>query len=559
VKTGSLILLGVNGRDGWRRLRVKRWCVVFGGLLGVLLLRNLFLFSTLIHETGDTGANSIIISQAKHFELLVGNYSRQGFNHPGPGYFYVQAAGEWLFHDLLGLVPTPWNGQVMALYVLNAAFLATIVHLIARLTGSWFTATTALLAIMLLIAFQPQIINNPWMPYLYVPTFLLLLVASASVAAGHGEHLWAATLSAGLLIHGHAVFLLFAPAVLGTALILAHLREGLWTAAVPRPARLPAGLNQAAPELEPAPAALTAGGTPLTRAAWPFRRWLGRSPLSKRDLMLSGGIAALFLLPIVLNTVLHWPGEFAKYIGYGSDSRTGDGRSIVDAAGYAYWFLWPLKHAWPGLLVLGVAGWALARRRHPFTRAGLILGALVIGLLVFYAYVAIDHLNDPYMGFFAWAVPLLLVIALVIWAGERFSGKHFSLPLAGALAVMLIVPGFRTITNDDQPAVPVVVRAFAAQAGGRPIVLDVGDDIGPETPGLLLWARRTAIPMCLSEARWSHIVTGEFVCTAAETTTGLVITRIRVYPDTPLQPGEIARTGASAFVTQAPVEPVKLG
>ena len=118
---------------------------MFSALFGMLVLRNRFLFGTPIHELGDTGANSILVNQAKHFELLVGNYSRQGFNHPEPAYFYIQAWGEWLFHDALHLVPTPWNGQVIALYALNAALFATVTLIIARWTGSWAVAGFALL------------------------------------------------------------------------------------------------------------------------------------------------------------------------------------------------------------------------------------------------------------------------------------------------------------------------------------------------------------------------------------------------------------------------------
>src|SRR5688572_15737110 len=105
---------------------MKVWSAVFAAVFGMLLARNRFLFSTPIHELGDSGANSIIVNQAKHFSLLVGNYSRLGFSHPGPGFIYVQAAGEWLFHDVLALVPTPWNGQLIALYALNSAMLATV-------------------------------------------------------------------------------------------------------------------------------------------------------------------------------------------------------------------------------------------------------------------------------------------------------------------------------------------------------------------------------------------------------------------------------------------------
>ena len=87
------------GPDGGSGGSVPRWAVAassFVVLLAVLVARNAFLFSNRYYEIGDQGANSILIEQARHFKLLVGNYSRLGFNHPGPAYLYVQAWGEEL-------------------------------------------------------------------------------------------------------------------------------------------------------------------------------------------------------------------------------------------------------------------------------------------------------------------------------------------------------------------------------------------------------------------------------------------------------------------------------
>src|SRR6266567_2474051 len=75
-----------------RRARIQAtalvWGVPFVLVLTVLLIRNAFLFSTPEYEQADMGANSILIEQARRFTLLVGNYSREGFNHPGPAFLY---------------------------------------------------------------------------------------------------------------------------------------------------------------------------------------------------------------------------------------------------------------------------------------------------------------------------------------------------------------------------------------------------------------------------------------------------------------------------------------
>src|SRR6185295_9336068 len=94
-----------------REFQIKRsWAIAFLAaiILGAILLNNARpIFSDAHYETGDLAANSLQVIRAKHFELVLGNYSRFGFYHPGPAFFYVYAAGEALFHDVLGIVPTP--------------------------------------------------------------------------------------------------------------------------------------------------------------------------------------------------------------------------------------------------------------------------------------------------------------------------------------------------------------------------------------------------------------------------------------------------------------------
>src|ERR1700693_4966754 len=70
------------------------WGVPFALVLTVLLVRNAFLFAAPEYEDADMGANSILIEQARRFTLLVGNYSRERFNHPGPAFLYAQSWGE---------------------------------------------------------------------------------------------------------------------------------------------------------------------------------------------------------------------------------------------------------------------------------------------------------------------------------------------------------------------------------------------------------------------------------------------------------------------------------
>src|SRR5580704_2423806 len=112
------------------------WAAPFALVLAVLVVRSRFLFTASFYEQGDAGANSILIQQAMHGTLLIGNYSREGFNHPGPAYMYAQAAGQWLFFYALHLVPTAWNAHVLAVFALNSAFVAMVTGVVYGWTRS---------------------------------------------------------------------------------------------------------------------------------------------------------------------------------------------------------------------------------------------------------------------------------------------------------------------------------------------------------------------------------------------------------------------------------------
>ena len=87
--------LGLGAALRWWAPSALAWAGPFGVVLGILLARNAWLFSVPVYEDADMGAYSIQVEQARRFALLVGNYSREKFNHPGPAFLYVQAMLCW--------------------------------------------------------------------------------------------------------------------------------------------------------------------------------------------------------------------------------------------------------------------------------------------------------------------------------------------------------------------------------------------------------------------------------------------------------------------------------
>jgi hypothetical protein len=496
------------------------WAAPFALVLAVLLVRNAFLFSTPEYEDADMGANSILIEQARRFTLLVGNYSREHFNHPGPAFLYVQAGGESLFYDALHIVPTPWNGQLIALYALSALLAASVVAVGHGWTKSLRGAAATLAVVALFGALHPAMFSSDWMPYVYMPAYFVFAVAIASVAAGRTQDCWLAALAGWFLINGHACFLIFVP-VLAAAAVAAVLwwrwRERAETAKsdIERPLFSPP----------------------------PPRVWI---PVA--------AISAVFALPIVIELALHWPGNFGKYFAYSASSKSG-GHSPVQLATYVLWFWWPHANAWAVPLVL-VAVAALLTWRLPsrplrrFCGSLLAVDALSTVLFIAYAAVGVDFLGDYYIGYFYWSAPVLAILVIALAATELLPGRIAALAAlcaaVAAVAAFALAPLTRFDLAHVDPETPSTTgpvtdptlaagTAFLAQrADGRPLVLRFGNGAWPAVTGLLVQAERTGVTACVADPSWAFMMTEQFICTPAELREGAPFF---VYQPGPVPPG----------------------
>jgi hypothetical protein len=467
-------------------------------VFALLLAHNSFVFSTRFHEGGDGAANSILAIHAKHFTQLVGNYSRIGFAHPGPAFIYVQAFGEWLFRDLLRIVPTPWNGQTIALFLLNAVLAGAELALVSDWFRSWLGAALGAGVLLAYFGAYGYAVASTWMPWLYVLPFLLLLTSAASVAAGRVRHLWALALSGGLLVHGHAEFLFFAPVITGVSLGALVYRR--WRRHVER------------------------GVVRDHRRAW----------------LLALGVAALFALPIAVNLALHWPGEIGRYLAYSRSASVG-GHPLREAWQYALQF-------WPGrtpdgrrYVVCGLFAAAVVLAwRNPagpartFLRSAVAFVALGLALFVWYAANGIDHLDEAYVGYFSHALPALLATLVAFGAADlvRPALRRWWVArgVAGSVGVAAVAMGLLTAAlsstmdtprHDNIANLPRVMAQLTAQAKGRPVVIELPEsDPWPEMVGLLLAGERSGQRVCVDDPRWGFMVTDGLVCTDRDVRTG---------------------------------------
>jgi hypothetical protein len=474
-------------------------------MLTVLLARNAFLFTSPEYEDADMAANSILIEQARRFTLLVGNYSREGFNHPGPAFLYVESWGESLFYDGLHLVPTAWNGQLIGLYLLNAGFASGLVAVVYGWTRS-LRGVLAAGAVLALFGFlHPAVFNSDWMPYVYVPAFLTFVVSLASASAGRSADAWIATLSGWFLIHGHAAFLFLVPAM----------------AAVPVAVR----------------------AWPALRSA---REWRPALRARRRVWRPAVVISAAFALPLILQAALLGPGNFEAYLAYQSSGSAG-GHTPAEVAGYVLWFWWPHANAWAAPLILALAAGLLTWRlpsgpARRFCWSLLLVDALSVVAVTGYVVVGVDSINQHYICYFSWAGPVVLLLVGVIAGAELIAsaGREKALAVTAAAAVaawwaFAAAPATRLTTvyvDPENPRagystdalLPAGVAAMGVRAAGRTIVLTFAHNAWPTVTGILVQAERTGVRACVADPHWKFMLTSQFICTPAQVAGGYPMT-----------------------------------
>ncbi len=181
---------------------------------GLVAANATFYFADEHWETGDAAANGLQIRKAKTFSEIHGNYSRFGFHHPGPGFFYAYAAGEALLHDALKVVPSPYNAHVFVGVLLQTGFLAWTLLILYR--HAPHPLLVPLVLILAALHFGAVNYNIPhsmyesiWPPHVLLFPFVCFLVACASLASGSTRDLLPAVAAGSLLVHGHVAQPLF--------------------------------------------------------------------------------------------------------------------------------------------------------------------------------------------------------------------------------------------------------------------------------------------------------------------------------------------------------------
>lgn len=494
------------GRTGLMPVRVLLGILALFFALAWLQRANLPAVSA---EHGDVAANGLLVLQAKHGLLTIGNYSRLGFNHPGPALIDMLAAGEWLFHDVLGVASTPVAGQLLGVLLAAAAWLAAIAALLRRMvSGAWAGIAGAAIFLGLSAQLDGSMLVSSWFPNLYYLPFAAFFLATARLGGGHGDALRLLAVSLGVLVHGHAAFVPVCGITL--ALVLAA-----------NAAQARAGVAEAC-----------VLSTTFVRA-------------HRRALLQALAIGAAFALPIAIETLRHWPGPVADYLAYGRGARrNGFGDAFAFVVSY-----WTRPRLLGPALVVGVAG-ALAllvrtgRSRAPLgddaarARAALqgLATAIAVSIAVFvYAVLGVDDLEQRYVGIFYTAVPVSLVAWGAVALLTRLPGAAMArgvLPATAAVAMLLALAPLRAPPGNAgdylRPGLPEAYLALR-DLSPHPLVLDLDTGAGwSETwtgvAGLQVYAARRgeAGVLCIGHG-WHRLFTKAGACTDEQRRKGRVL------------------------------------
>lgn len=464
-------------------------------------IRERSLFSISRYAWGDAGVNSLLVVKAEHLRELTGNYSRVGFHHPGPALIYMLTGGEVLFKDILHVVPAPYNGQLLGVSVYVALFLSLAVVSLYRMTGSVAVAGIAF-GLGFLFTVRQDLFANDWFPILYISAFLLFVVASAGVAAGRTEDLPCYVLAAGTLIHGHVSFLLF----VGVTTVV--------------------------------------GG-----ASWFLlhRGSVGREAKDHRIALYgTAALVVLFLLPMVLETILRFPGPWHQYWYYVGHTKLPH-RSLSQIIHYE-WHYWKDLRIPTVLYPIAIAsgiGFTLSERDPGIRRLFIaVYGVLVLEttLTFYYLLRGVDLLTPEnvygYVGYFYETVPLVLLIAAASQVWMRFSraasrSQHtifqsqHAIAYRGGTSLIALLSIAGTLAGamnsdlgrlpDPQSNVVPVVNALrqSPDRGQRPVAL-VEDSLSdwPVAAAIGIEMQRVGLRWCLWKTVPMDVVlyTPSFVC-----------------------------------------------
>lgn len=508
-------------------LNLVRFLAVYITITCFLLIANIHTIDAVTYEMADFAANSLLIQDAKSFSLWVGNYSRVGFNHPGPAILYVLALGEIVFHDWLHIVKFPFAGQIIAVAFYNALWMTLILNIFLKISKSLTTSIASLSVLLLTVALMDySFFNGAWMPHLYLFPFITVVICLARLVAGKTDSLQALALSVGFLTNGHVSFV----GILGVMLIFSLIANYV--------------LFRFQPDRD--------------------NTLLSTEFISQHKSAL--GLACLtlfvFFIPLIIKTITDFPGPVMEYISFSGGHVA---NAFLDSAAFVafYWGGWTIFTAGMIFLVaiLAFARWLPAPLRTSLQALSISLLGATLALFI-YARYGVDFLGQKYIGFFYYTVPALTIafIFLTLAHALKVSGKHL---LLLGLSTALLATTFNLIKKPVEynylyrdSGIPAGFEQLKSSRPETGLVLDLDNNIDwaqvwSSVLGLEAYSERQGVKIFCVGKNWHISFTKKYRCNAEENRLGkhLIVTGYNNYAD---QKPEFSSVGVSFYNYNTP-------
>ena len=336
------------------------------------------------HPIGDLASDGLMVELARNYKLNHGHYSQFGFFHPGAAMFYLESAGETLFHNWLHLFPNGYDATWATVLLANAA----LIGLSGFCLGVAFASTRVIVAStagFLIFALLPTrtfaqslngLLPQSWIPVQTLWCFLFLACSLVYLLARKPS---------GFILVGVAATWVAQRYILLMPVAIASLAFG-WTVA-----------------------------------------WRTVDP-RQRGRYLTWGIASVVTLyiPNLLGVVLDWPWQFSNY-WHAVTHPAKDPRTIVQSFDLVASF-WGLHQGWVFALLLLISiglAFVVYRMRPSAERSGYLaiiaviyVGTLVAILMAYGIDSSVDQLHAYELSFYLGVVALgygAIAIAILRW------------------------------------------------------------------------------------------------------------------------------------------------
>jgi hypothetical protein len=442
-------------------------------------------------EISDGAILEIYTLEAIRGTQLLGPYSRFGWHHPGPFYFYLLAPWYWLS----GLRTAGMQAGALAINL-------TAMWLIVRTTIACASVPTAIAVsgFSAWYAFRAgDMAVSAWNPHVIVLPLMAFIVLSAAMAADPRRAYLLALVAVGAFLAQTHLAMIPIVAVLGAGIA--------WT------------------------------GRGLSRATWAY----------------AAGLKLLLWTPPLVEQITHRPGNLVAIVrffvsagrGQASSSALSAWASSLTAAfrpefrlplGAEYiaepgWFLPVAATSVVGVLV---ALAFMGRRRTPFETA-LLLMCAAAAIVAFLATTRIQGDIVDHEIFWMSGIGVLAISAVVGFvatlsgvASRAIRVASMASVLAWLLVALVGADGMRHVLDRrrtlDDHAVDVVfeqIEAYRAVSGVRKPRFEIEPPIWPIAAGALLQIDKMGMPFAVGE-RWAPMFGERFAATGREDGTAVI-------------------------------------